>query len=129
MTHTWAADVPEESDDSADLLARRAMRIGELQRIYREIITWSISIGRLRITAPVTSNQLSIVFALWHLLAGAAGGSPHSAVGQHERAGDRSAGGILGKVLREDDVERMRRIVDEVGEIDRALAGRGRAVG
>jgi hypothetical protein len=98
----------------------------------------------LRIAAPVTSNLIAVVFVLWHLLAGAAG-----VLLTARRDGTRELGiallvgslfafgsflaqfwslavdrerEVLGTVSREDDVERMRRIVDEHGAIDRALA-------
>lgn len=59
--------------DLDELLRRRAQYIAEHNRIYDNLNTWHIGIGKFRVRGTIGTNGIAIVFVVWHLLAGTVG--------------------------------------------------------
>jgi hypothetical protein len=127
------------------LITERAERYRELGNIYRNFSTWSIGIGKLKISASVGTQAIAVAFVAWHVLAAVAGIVLTIIWKEKELGVALIVGALFGigsfmaqfwsqamdtqrefieKVLHEDDVNELRATIDRLMAIEREIRKR-----
>ncbi|MFD7653369.1 hypothetical protein ACFV4N_05255 [Actinosynnema sp. NPDC059797] len=66
-------DHDESEREINQLLEERVNLLREFRGYQRQVHSWKISLGRFRISRPISSQGLAWLFFAWHLMAGISG--------------------------------------------------------